>query len=230
MQMRRVLLPILFSIPLAGAIIWFALQREIAIPASTIAEKTMTTANVSSLPHSAPTRSAGSQVVEISTYPSNSRFTLTKPRRTPNVSTLPKQFLPEETRLVADGQVNADAVQTILHSAQFDDFVRKMRDEMVASAAATDVGGLYIGAVKNSLADMPELTMGEFACGVALCAGSLEVTGEPSLWEQWMKKFDEDSKAPTYAFIETPVAGDGVTRYRIVFSTDPDSNATTKSF
>ena len=103
-----------------------------------------------------------------------------------------------------------------------------MRDEMAASTAAKDVGELYLGAIQSDLAETHGLTMGEFACGAALCVGSIDVQGESSNWDQWIRKFDENQNAPTYVFVETPVdRGNGVTQHRIVFSTDPDSNAVT---
>jgi hypothetical protein len=73
--------------------------------------------------------------------------------------------------------------------------------------------------------------MGEFACGITICAGSIKATGEPEAWDQWMKKLDENPNAPTYVFIEASVDhDDGATQHRIVFSTDPDSNTVTGSF
>lgn len=102
-----------------------------------------------------------------------------------------------------------------------------MHDQMITNNAASDVGDLYIGAVKNHMKDVPELTMGEFACGATLCVGSIDSTGSDDTWIAWMKKFDDDPSAPTYVFMDTLVDHDGVSQHRIVFSTDPESNAIT---
>jgi hypothetical protein len=113
-----------------------------------------------------------------------------------------------------------------MRSPQFNDFVRKMRDEMAADAAARDVGELYIGALRNNLLQTPDLRISEFACGITVCAGTIESSGESPSWSQWTKNFDDDTSAPTYVFAELPVdRDDGVIEHRFVFSTDPDSNA-----
>jgi len=51
--------------------------------------------------------------------------------------------------------------------------------------------------------------MGEFACGITLCIGSINSTGADDAWNDWMKKFDDDPNTPTYAFIDALVDHDG---------------------
>ncbi|HEX6834734.1 MAG TPA: hypothetical protein VF132_14440 [Rudaea sp.] len=144
------------------------------------------------------------------------------------------RFLPAENQLVVDGQLSQDSAQSLLRSTRFDDFVRSMRDQMIANAAAMDVGNLYISAVRDHLRDISGVTMGEFACGVTLCVGSIETSdagNADDAWSAWSNKFASDPNAPTYTFLDAPVVHqNGLTQHRIVFSTDPESNAITGSF
>ena len=230
MRIRRILVLIVFSVLIAGAIIWFILLREGAFATVTEATKLSATTSVTS----ARNTDDGTLALQTPNASAVSRSGPVKPGRTVRNQidvALPKRFLPAESQLIAKDQLNQDAAQRILRSPRFDDFVRKMRDEMMANTAARDVGDLYIGAIRNNLNEMPGLTLEDFACGATICVGSIESAAENPVWDQWMKKFDDDSSVPTYVFVEAPVdLSGGVTQHRIVFSTDPDSNAVTGAF
>lgn len=214
-MIRRVLLVLGFATLLAGAVIWIILKSESTTPG--LARETSTTEPSSRLLSS---RSAPQSAdVHVTREPAtqaqmdSARFS---------------RYLPTERRLVENNYLNNETTQDILLSAQFDEFVRKMRDEMMANTDAKDVAELYIGLIQSDVADMQGLTMGQFACGAALCVGSINVDGDNSRWDQWMKKFDGNQNAPTYVFVDTPIdLGNGVTQHRIVFSTDPESNSVT---
>ena len=231
MKVRRVLLLLALSVSLAGLVIWICLQREsLAITPSLPVKTTSEVAVPTGLPRISET--SFESVGENASSPgSNGHVTRSHGSQKQIDRTQTKRFLPEESQLVANGQLNQTAVQSAMRSPQFDDFVRKMRDEMAADAAARDVGELYIGAIRNNLLQNPELRMNEFACGTTICAGSIEASSDSPSWSQWTKNFDDDASAPTYVFAELPFdRGSGVIEHRFVFSTDPDSNALTGSF
>lgn len=231
MRVRRLLLLLALSVSLAGLVIWICLQREsMALTPSLPAKTTSDTVSATELSRVSEKDSESRGEVALSQGVDGHLTQKHVPQK--QIDRAPaKRFLPAESQLVANGQLNQNAVQVAMRSPQFDDFVRKMRDEMASDARSRDVGELYIDAIRNNLLQTPELRMNEFACGITICAGSIEASSESPSWSQWTKNFDDDASAPTYVFAELPFdRGDGIIEHRFVFSTDPESNALTGSF
>jgi hypothetical protein len=230
MQVRRMLVVFALAVSLAGLVIWICLQREGMALTPSAPAKASDKAFVPAMPQQLETRTE-SRAENLSSQAGASHAIRNHSAEKQPDQRPPKRFLAEESRLIANSQLNQDAVKAALNSPQFNDFVRKMRDEMSANAAARDVGELYIGAIKDSLLQTPGFRINEFACGITVCAGSIEAPSDDTSWNTWTKKFDDNANAPTYVFAELPIdRGDGVIEHRIVFSTDPYSNAITGSF
>ncbi len=149
---------------------------------------------------------------------------------TGKVST-PRQFDVERqfVKVSADGtkqKFNGDTVRSTLMQ-DFQGAVQALQNQAFNDATAGELNNSYRSAIVEQLSQTdPSARLSNFACGIQVCFGQIDMGSDASTWQEWHKKFYADSRTPSYVFMEYDIQmADGSVQRRFAITIDPKLNA-----
>jgi hypothetical protein len=120
--------------------------------------------------------------------------------------------------------IRADTANLLLSSDEFIDVVRSLEHKTAADTTLSELNEVYRSGIVQQLKEANVLaTLNEFACGIRLCIGEIDIEeGQGDAWRSWLKALTDNSKTPVQFIIpyETLDAAGNI-QYRFVFSIDP---------
>lgn len=116
--------------------------------------------------------------------------------------------------------VSFDVAQAMFDRGTFNDYLKRMGDEMVTDALASELGDLYGQALQESVA-AAEFQVTDFACGRALCVGTAEAMNDNASWNAAVDRFGE-AYGGTYSSIgSSRIFENGRSVQQFILSIDP---------
>jgi hypothetical protein len=131
-------------------------------------------------------------------------------------------FLPDEHLFLEAkaGALAGEKAGLVLASEDFDDLVRSLDESMATDRDAADMATFYEQQIERQLPENSAL--GDLACGMSVCIGSVRDSAAGSAGEAWVLEFTQSPDTPHHSFIYAQVALDpSNVETRFVISTDP---------
>jgi hypothetical protein len=135
--------------------------------------------------------------------------------------------LTAESILLRGNDIDSAAVAALLKSDdRFDHALDRLWAEMAGDEDAAALGEAYATAIGSQVSDVEGLRLDKLACGLRLCIASFLDMRSGDAWESWRGRFDSDVETPYGVLIEHEIdLGTGAAQRRVVFSTDPSTDA-----
>lgn len=136
--------------------------------------------------------------------------------------------LPIESAVLLNGQIYVSAAESILGSDAFASTLESLEQQMMQDPLAEALTNTYRDSIERQLAAQTDgLQVDRLACGLRICMGSIHSQGlTDEDWAAWLDAFGHNPETPHYTLVDQTIdLGDDVAEHRLVFSTDPESNA-----
>jgi len=109
----------------------------------------------------------------------------------------------------------------------FKNTVQALQDQAFNDATVSELSNSYRSAIVEQLSQIdPNARLSDFACGIQMCLGQIDMAGDVAAWQEWHKKFYADGRTQSYVFMEydVPMPGGSMQR-RFAITIDPKLNA-----
>lgn len=140
-------------------------------------------------------------------------------------SNFERQFVkssPDGKMQMVDGGMTGSVL-----SKGFKDAIQTLQQQAYTDSTVTDLTASYKSAIAQQLTEAaPSAKLSDFACGVQMCFGQIDTGSDSSNWQDWLKKFNADSRTQSWVFMEYDITmPDGTMQRRFAISIDPKVNA-----
>jgi hypothetical protein len=126
----------------------------------------------------------------------------------------------------AQQRLNAEVAQYSLKQ-DFKSTLQALQDQSFSDATVGELNDSYRSAITEQLSQIdPDAHLSDFACGIQVCFGQIDMGGDTTTWQEWQKKFYADSRTPSWVFMEYDILmPDGSIQHRFAITIDPALNA-----
>jgi hypothetical protein len=116
-------------------------------------------------------------------------------------------------------------------TSDFQNTVRALQDQSLNDTTVGELSDSYRSAIEEQLAQIdPNALLNDFACGIQICFGQINMVDDAATWQEWQKTFNNDSRTQSYIFTEyNIILPDGSAQYRFSISIDPQLNSVNTS-